>query len=265
MATNAIVQKQTSVLPRWVLRLLGYSSLAAALISLIVYWYKRFPPSSGARRSNLSSQGNNQQSRSPAGPSTTNSNNSSGWGSRLLGSSKKKRVLTLSLKNTVLWNPSSDVDTPNHAFHENAAIALNRLTQLYDVHVIIHVSSDDEREQINRLLQNAGLLEKGLLDPRKILWCATEEGKIHMIRHIEPAVHIEGGWELDDGEDIVRKLRPFVSRLIWVITRRRRSSFNQARLKESDQGIIGANVELAEKLLETSIGNELGFTVVEEE
>ena len=165
----------------------------------------------------------------------------------------------------MLWNPSSDVDTPNHAFHENAAIALNRLTQLYDVHIIIHVSSDDEKDQINRLLQNAGLLENNVLDPRKILWCSTEEGKIHMIRHIEPAVHIEGGWELDDGEDIVRKLRPFVSRLIWVITRRRRSSFNQARLKESDQGIMGANVELAEKLLETTLGKELGFSVGEEE
>ncbi|KAI9490812.1 hypothetical protein BDB00DRAFT_768262 [Zychaea mexicana] len=247
MATNAIVQKQTSLLPRWIVRLLGYSSLAAAILSLIVYWYKRFPPSSGP---------------------TTASNSSAGWGTRLLGgvaSSRKKRVLTLSLKNTVLWNPSSDVDTPNHAFHENAAIFLNRLTQLFDVHVIIHVSSDDEKDQINQLLQNAGLLEKGVLDTRKILWCSTEEGKIHMIRHIEPAVHIEGGWELDDGEDIVRKLRPFVPRLLWVITRRRRSSFNQARLKESDQGIMGANVELADKLLETSVASEIGFAVVEED
>ncbi|KAI8146028.1 hypothetical protein BJV82DRAFT_509977 [Fennellomyces sp. T-0311] len=230
-----------SLLPRWVVRIVGYSSLAATIISIIVYWYKRFPPSSSTRRGS-----------------------SSGWGSRLLGN-KKKRVMTLSLKNTVLWNPSSDVNTPNHAFHENAAIALTRLTQLYDVHVVIHVGSKDEQEQIQRLLTNAGLLDKGVLDSRKILWCSTEEGKIHMIRHIEPHIHIEGGWELDDGEDIVRKLRPFVSRLIWVITRRRRSSFNQARLKESDQGILGQNVELAEKLLETSIAQEVGFAVDDED
>ncbi|KAI7886072.1 hypothetical protein K492DRAFT_217167 [Lichtheimia hyalospora FSU 10163] len=169
--------------------------------------------------------------------------------------------MTLSLKNTVLWNPSSDVDTPNHAFQEKAVTMITRLAQLYDIYTIIHINSDEERDQIYELLTKAGLLD--VLDNRKILQCSTEEGKIHMIRHIEPHVHIEGGWELDDGEDIVRKLRPFVAKLVWVITRRRRSSFNQARLKESDQGILGPNVELTEKLLDTSFAREVGYSTEE--
>lgn len=163
-----------------------------------------------------------------------------------------------------MWNPSSDVESPNHAFQENATALLGQLAQLYDIYLIVHMTSEDERAQINDLLANAGLTEKGCIDRRKILYCSTEEGKIHMIRHIEPQTHVEGGWELDDGEDIVRKLRPFVSKLVWVITRRRRSSFNQAKLKESDQGILGANVELTEKLLDTSIAREVGFFVRDE-
>ncbi|KAI9315310.1 hypothetical protein BX666DRAFT_1961455 [Dichotomocladium elegans] len=170
--------------------------------------------------------------------------------------------MTLSLKNTVLWNPSSDVDTPNHAFQEKAVTVVSRLAQIYDIYLIIHINSDDEREQIDKLLQKAGLMD--VLDSRKILRCSTEEGKIHMIRHIEPHVHIEGGWELDDGEDIVRKIRPFVNKVVWIITRRRRSSFNQARLKESDQGILGPNVELTEKLIETSLALEVGIEVADQ-
>lgn len=42
--TTTTTQKRW--LPQWVLRLLGYSSLAAALIGAAIFLYKRFPPSS---------------------------------------------------------------------------------------------------------------------------------------------------------------------------------------------------------------------------
>lgn len=79
-----------------------------------------------------------------------------------------------------------------------------------------------------------------------------------MIRHLEPAVHIEGGWEQDDGEDIVRKIRTFVGKVVWVITRRRRSSFGKDSVKEGDEGIIGPNVEITEKLIESTVAREAG-------
>lgn len=151
----------------------------------------------------------------------------------------------------MLWNPSSDVHTPNHAFHENAATVLSRLAQVYDVYVIVHINSDEERRQILELLENAGLTD--VLDTRKILVCSTEEGKIHMVRHIEPYIHVEGGWECDDGEDIVQSLRPFVSKLVWVIRRHK----DNGKVKEAPD--MGANVELTEKLLDTSIAREVGF------
>jgi hypothetical protein len=100
------------------------------------------------------------------------------------------------------------------------------------------------------------------LDRRRVLFCSTEEGKIHLIRHLESQLHIEGGWECDDGEDIVRKIRPFVPKVIWVITKRRRSSFNQANLKADDHGVVGNNVELTDHLVDTSLARELGFSQV---
>jgi hypothetical protein len=118
------------------------------------------------------------------------------------------------------------------------------------------MNSPQEKDQIDEMLTNSGIFR--YIDRRKLLYCETEEGKIHMIRHLEPAVHIEGGWEQDDGEDIVRKIRTFVGKVVWVITRRRRSSFGKDSVKEGDEGIIGPNVEITEKLIESTVAREAG-------
>ncbi|CAO3653235.1 unnamed protein product [Cunninghamella echinulata] len=170
--------------------------------------------------------------------------------------------LPLFKQQTVLWNPSSDVTSPNHAFHEHGHKLLSELVKQHDVYIITHVNNEEQKEHMEHLLENANINQ---LDPRKVLFCSTEEGKIHLVRHLEPQIHIEGGWEEDDGEDIIRKLRPFIPKLIWVITKRRRSSFNtsstkkQLPLKLEDQGILGPNVELTDHLLDTSFAKELGF------
>lgn len=40
-------KKKAAILPTWVLRLIGYSSLAAAIISFVIYWFKKYPPRRG--------------------------------------------------------------------------------------------------------------------------------------------------------------------------------------------------------------------------
>lgn len=40
-------KKKAAILPTWVLRLIGYSSLAAAIISFAIYWFKKYPPRRG--------------------------------------------------------------------------------------------------------------------------------------------------------------------------------------------------------------------------
>jgi biopolymer transport protein ExbB/TolQ len=52
------IQQRKSVLPRWVLRLIGFSSLATVLVSLSLYLYKR---SSTQRRINRSTHDSSDQ------------------------------------------------------------------------------------------------------------------------------------------------------------------------------------------------------------
>ncbi|KAI9303375.1 hypothetical protein BJ944DRAFT_268521 [Cunninghamella echinulata] len=247
---------QKRVLPPWIIRLLGFSSIATLLVSIGLFLYKK-----NASTRSLPRSEDESNDRSAQQPSATRGN---GWS--LLNSksgNKKKKKVTISLKNTVLWNPSSDVTSPNHAFHEHGHELLSELVKQHDVYIIIHVNNEEQKEHMEHLLENANINQ---LDPRKVLFCSTEEGKIHLVRHLEPQIHIEGGWEEDDGEDIIRKLRPFIPKLIWVITKRRRSSFNtskkqQQSLKPEDQGILGPNVELTDHLLDTSFAKELGFVL----
>lgn len=150
-----------------------------------------------------------------------------------------------------------------YAFQESSIQILTRLSCLYDIYVIVHVNSEQEKENIQSLLENAsstdGLFADGV-DNRKIIFCSEEEGKIHIIRHIEPFIHVEGGWEKDDGEDIIKKLKPFVTKLIWIITKRRRDSFKPENVKIQDQGILGNNVELSDLLMNTSIAQQVKDT-----
>jgi len=206
---------------------------------------------------------NNTQATA-SGSQDAQPNSLSSLGSKFLGgvmnatnnARRRKRVMSISLKNTILWNPSSDVNSPNHAFQEKATHLLQQLSNYYHIYIIVHMNSAQERNQIDEMLTNSGIFK--FIDRRKLLYCETEEGKIHMIRHLEPAVHIEGGWENDDGEDIVRKIRTFVGKVVWVITRRRRSSFGKDGVKDGDEGIMGPNVEITEKLIESTLAREAG-------
>lgn len=136
-----------------------------------------------------------------------------------------------------------------YGFQEKSIQTLTRLSYLYDLYIIVQVNSDEEKGNIQQLLENASSVD-GLLfdsvDKRKILYCSEEEGKIHIVRHIEPFIHVEGGWEKDDGEEIVNKLKSFVSKIIWIMAKRR-----------LDLVIPMKNIELSDLLIETSIAQEV--------
>ncbi|KAI8390978.1 uncharacterized protein BYT42DRAFT_555077 [Radiomyces spectabilis] len=247
-------------LPRWILQLFGYSSLAAAVISFAIYYYKKSTrqlQDNSHSKSIPSLSGSSTQvsgDDKSALPGTSSSTVAAGgWSAKLLGSvpnsRKKKEKLTISLKNTILWNPSSDVDVPNHAFHEHATTLLSRLSQLYDVYLLISVGSKEEQDQIQHLLDHAGLIGSDGLDKRKILFCSTEEGKIHIVRHVEPYMHVEGGGELDDGGNSVKKLQPFVPKLLWIATR--------GKYKEADKS--ASNIEVTDHILKSSLARRAGY------
>ncbi|CAG8773349.1 19910_t:CDS:2, partial [Racocetra persica] len=126
----------------------------------------------------------------------------------------KKKTISISMKNTLLWNPSSDPDNPNHAFFENIIPFLNQLAQLYVIYLVCPVSSIQEKEQILTLFRNAQQFSNNVIDERRVLFCETEEGKIHIIRHLETNVHVEGGV---NGEECIEMVRGFVGSVIWLL------------------------------------------------
>lgn len=139
-----------------------------------------------------------------------------------------------------MWNPSRDVNTPNHAFHENTVLLLNKLAQVYDIYVMIQMSNEMERHQIQQLLNNANLV----MDSRKILYCSTEQGKLHLIKHIQPSVHVEGGSELDDGQFIIDELKHSnIEQRIWITS-------NQSK---------DSSLQCVDNILKTSIAKQVGF------
>ncbi|KAI8990093.1 hypothetical protein BDB01DRAFT_903759 [Pilobolus umbonatus] len=310
-AKNNKVQSQW--LPAFLLRLMGYSSLAAAIISIIVYWYKKhiscqpqyriiedvpklveqrqymkmaiedtlcinkrnmqLKTLSSLKRSN-SSRGSlcdmsrervmytpppsplsNRRSTSP----TTNSLSNRSWSTILIdgviNATRKKKTMTISIKNTVLWNPSRDVNTPNHAFHENSVFLLNKLSENYDIHIIVHMNTPQERAQIYALLDNANLLlsdpKLAVLDEERVHYCSSEDEKTQLIEAINPSIHIEGGWELENGKNTIQTLlqKKSVETVIWIIPNNSpdRTTFNEN---------IGLNLELVEHIFSSSVAKQ---------
>ncbi|KAI8094895.1 uncharacterized protein B0P05DRAFT_523852 [Gilbertella persicaria] len=268
-------------LPVLILRMMGYSSLATAILGMIVYWYKKnsltkyraqqkkLSVSTDIKRSistfsNLSFVEQHDYKRRqlitpPTSPHSMHTNELSPrvtsplgfWSSRLIdnviSNMRKKKKLTLSLKNTILWNPSRDINRPNHAFHENTLSLLSRLSQLYDIYILIQINSAEEQDQIQQLLHNVNLFDGPSLDKRKILYCNSEEGKLHLIKHIQPHTHIEGGDEFANGHHIVQKLVE-IERIIWVL-----SSSLMQRYQQNDQ------LELTDHILCSSIAEQVSF------
>ncbi|KAI9473510.1 MAG: hypothetical protein EXX96DRAFT_578298 [Benjaminiella poitrasii] len=263
-------------IPILLMKTMGYSSLFAVFISMVMYWYnnkkqlrrlgynqkddspctvsKRNNRLSHLRRtsstfSNLSNikrrvgRGENFTSSStrPASPLSV-------WSTKILSTTNlinsmiKKKKMTISLKNTILWNPSKDIDTPNHAFHENTVSLLVKLAQLYDIYAIAHITSDQEHEQIHHLLSNVNFSS-----PSKVFYCHSEDAKLSIIQHIRPTIHVEGGWEQDNGQYILDKLeKNRVERVIWITSLAHdKPSYN---ITESSHHILN-----------TSIAKQVGF------
>ncbi|KAG1373243.1 hypothetical protein G6F60_009678 [Rhizopus arrhizus] len=239
----------------------GYCSLVTLLMSIIAYWYKRYKEQKREvqlKRSNLSLL--NVQCTlftPPHSPisNTSFSNNTSSrhgpsWSARLMdgvmSAAGMKKKMTISLKNTVLWNPSRDIQLPNHAFQENAIRLLIELSTAYDLYVMIHMNTEQDRTQIDRLMTSAHLFDT--IDKRKVIYCSSEEDKVQLIQQIDPVVHVEGGWELDDGKKMMERLS--IDRVIWILANQKKRVYYEQHYEK---------IEISDHILNTSIAKSVGF------
>ncbi|KAJ3075190.1 hypothetical protein HDU98_008916 [Podochytrium sp. JEL0797] len=126
--------------------------------------------------------------------------------------SQKGFAVSISIANIIMWNPSTDPALPTFAFHPES---LRFLTQLLQsplrptVTLIATVSSKEQENQIMHLFDTNGLFSKGL-DERRVLFCDTIQGRVHLVKHLNALVHV------DDNDQVLVNLIPHVKRLIRV-------------------------------------------------
>ncbi|KAK3820783.1 MAG: hypothetical protein JOS17DRAFT_755795 [Linnemannia elongata] len=144
--------------------LVAYTTLACSLVSLGVYVYRQQQQkgtggnNSSSRRNGTVDSRDNRSSLDHNGRPSLDNNSGAAAGSRQddarssepqasslsrLGSKiartvkRNRKVMTISLKNTIVWNPSPDPTTPNYGFVEGAIPLLFHLAETYNLHLIL--------------------------------------------------------------------------------------------------------------------------------
>ncbi|KAK9687390.1 hypothetical protein K7432_014807 [Basidiobolus ranarum] len=116
---------------------------------------------------------------------------------------------------------------------------LGILSQQFDLYLILTVHDQEQADKVMNELRNTNLFS--LLDTRKVLFSQTTEGRSHMVRHLEPYIHI------DSDISIIEKVAPFIPRCIFLDQSR-----DSATVSESEV-LKRANVEHLRELTNSSL------------
>ncbi|KAF9977492.1 hypothetical protein BGZ73_005879 [Actinomortierella ambigua] len=133
----------------------AYTTLACSLVSIGVYMYRQQKKqrSTNGDQSSAPGQSGSTRRRSDGtvdGPSTSTESTSSlsKLGSRIARTVKRNRkVMTISIKNTIVWNPSPDPTAPNYGFVEGVVPLLFHLAENYNLHLILLCPSSSQQDQ----------------------------------------------------------------------------------------------------------------------
>eukprot|EP01132_Coremiostelium_polycephalum_P003738 gene3738-4657_t len=78
-----------------------------------------------------------------------------------------------------------------YSFIESERDDLIRIAKESDLYIITQIEDETEEDQVNNLLKQYGIFDAGL-NPFKVLFCATTQGRGHMSRQLESTLHIDG-------------------------------------------------------------------------
>lgn len=149
------------------------------------------------------------------------------------------------------------------SFLPQAISFLERLLEFnaYDVLLITELSSAAEKGQVVDLFSSSSLAASGLFDIRKLLFCTTVDGRVHMVRHLEPVVHVEGPLVKLPKDSPMERLWQFIPRMIRVgrpETALKKTAVDSWDSKP-DVPVEGGNVETVDSLMNSSLAKEIGF------
>jgi len=87
--------------------------------------------------------------------------------------------------------------------------AILRLIPQNDVFLLTQVNCVEEEREVMRLLEETGILWAGL-DPAKVLFCSTVQGRTHIAKQLEVQLYI------DDSFEVIDALKDFLPRLLYI-------------------------------------------------
>ncbi|KAJ2836449.1 hypothetical protein FBU31_001367, partial [Coemansia sp. 'formosensis'] len=121
---------------------------------------------------------------------------------------KNKRVLAISARGIVLEsNDDDDKWSADVRIRSSSALAIRRLLETYEVYLVAVVRSEGDQKRVQEVLESSGA---------RVLFCQTEEGKMHLVRHL--LTHSQSGGYMDTNRDVVRRLSQVLSRVVLVTT-----------------------------------------------
>ncbi len=124
------------------------------------------------------------------------------------------RRVTLSALGTLLQEAAPAELSDGASLHPSAARLLSALCwAASDVYIIAHVSDDVGAAAVAGALDAAGALghDRGQLPRNRLLFCSTLEGKVALVRQIEPDLHVDAASRTVD--DLAR----FAPRLLHIV------------------------------------------------
>lgn len=77
---------------------------------------------------------------------------------------------------------------------EDAAAVMREIIKMANVYILAHVIDDLGEATVRGALEAGGLVgpSAGHVPPHRVLFCSTLEGKVSIVRQLEPALHIDG-------------------------------------------------------------------------
>ncbi|PSC74149.1 Peroxisome biogenesis 22 [Micractinium conductrix] len=122
------------------------------------------------------------------------------------------RRVTLSVPGVLLEESSPDELEESANVCAGAAELVCELARRADLYLMCHVADDIGEAVVRGALEHAGVTgsQRGQVKPHRVLFCGTLEGKVPLVRQLEPELHIDGS------EKTVLDLQRFVQQLVLV-------------------------------------------------
>ncbi|KAK9817998.1 hypothetical protein WJX72_005563 [[Myrmecia] bisecta] len=122
------------------------------------------------------------------------------------------RSVTISAPGVLLqeWTPSDLQDAAT--LRADAAGVVREMSRAANVYIIAHVVDDIGEATVRGALEAGELVGNapGRIKPHRVLFCSTLEGKVSIVRQLEPELHIDGHAATIEG------LKRFMPQLVHV-------------------------------------------------